>query len=144
MNRKFVIIPIIFIIITIVAFGSQSTESGNSEDSSFHVTLADPKLYKDGVYSSNFVFEKGDYMFRFVPNGDSPKDLTILLQGDNFHFSENFKLNGTLHETGISEYYTWDYDGEKSIKISEQEEISILINPNGNEKGSVSVYIDRN
>ena len=144
MNRIFVIIPIILIIITVVAFGSQSNESDNRDDSSFHVTLADPKLYQDGVYSSNFVFEKGDYMFRFVPNGDSPKDLTILLQGNNFLFSENFKLNGTLHETGISEYYTWDYDGEKLIKISEQEEISIRINPNGNEKGSVSVYIDRN
>jgi hypothetical protein len=143
-NRKFVIIPIIFIIITIVVLGSQSNESDNLDDSSFHVTLADPKLYKDGVYSSNFVFEKGDYMFRFVPNGDSPKNLTILLQGDNFLFSENFKLNGTLHETGISEYYTWDYDGEKSIRILEQQEISILINPNGNVKGSVSVYIDRN
>ena len=144
MNKKFVIIPIIFIIITIVALGSQSNKSDNRDYSSFHVTLADPELYKDGVYSSNFVFEKGDYMFRFVPNGDSPKDLTVLLQGDDFLFTENFKLNGTLHETGISEYYTWDYDGEKSIEILKQEKISIQINPNGNLKGSVSVYIERN
>ena len=62
----------------------------------------------------------------------------------DFLFSENFKLNGTLHETGISEYYTWDYDGEKSMVVLEQQQVSIQINPNGNVKGSVSVYIDRN
>ena len=49
-----------------------------------------------------------------------PKILQYLLEGDGFEFSENFKLNGTLHETGISEYYTWDYDGEKSIVFPTQ------------------------
>jgi hypothetical protein len=129
---------------TIIVFSSQSNQSENNSKPSFHVTLADPKQYEDGVYSSKLVFEKGDYRFRFVPNGDSPQDLTIVLEGDDFLFSENFKLNGTLHETGISEYYTWDYDGEKSMVVLEQQEVSIQINPNGNVKGSVSVYIDRN
>ena len=144
MNKKFVILPIIIIIIAIITLGSQSNQPENTRESSFHVTLADPKKYEEGVYSSEFVFEKGDYIFRFVPNGDSPQDLTILLEGDDILFSENFKLNGTLHETGISEYYTWDYDGEKSMTVLEPQEVSIQINPNGNLKGSVSVYIDRN
>ena len=72
----------------VIALGSQSNQSENNSEPSFHVTLADPKLYEDGIYSSKFVFEKGDYIFRFVPNGDSPQDLTILLEGDNFLFSE--------------------------------------------------------
>jgi len=144
MNKKFVILPIIIIIIVVIALGSQSNQPENKIESSFHVTLAEPRLYEDGIYSSKFVFEKGDYVFRFVPNGDSPQNLTILLEGDDFLFSENFKLNGTLNETGISEYYTWDYDGEKSMTVLELQEISIRINPNGNLKGSVSVYIDKN
>ena len=32
----------------------------------FHVTLADPKLYEDGVYSNTFKIKKGAYVFRFV------------------------------------------------------------------------------
>jgi hypothetical protein len=144
MKKKFVILPIIIIIIAIVAIGSQSNQSEKKNGEIFHVTLADPKLYVNGVYSSTFVIEKGEYIFKFVPNGDSPQNLTISMEGDDFEFSENFKLNGTLHETGISEYYTWDYDGQKSILIPTQKEISIQINPNGNVKGSVSVDIIRN
>jgi hypothetical protein len=144
MNKKFVILPIIIIIIVIIALGSQTNPSEKKNESIFHVTLADPKLYVNGVYSSTFVLEKGEYSFRFVPNGDSPQNLAISMKGDNFEFSENFKLNGTLHETGISEYYTWDYDGGKSILIPIQKEVSIQIDPNGNVKGSVSVDIIRN
>jgi len=140
MQKKILVLPII-IIIVIAAIGSQSNQSNEKNDSVFHITLADPKLYDNGVYSTTFDIEKGEYKFRFVPNGDSPQNLSISLKGDDFAFSENFKLNGTLHDTGISEYYTWDYDGQKSILIPTQNEIFIQINPNGNLKGSVSVDI---
>ena len=60
------------------------------------------------------------------------------------NFSEDFKRIGTPHQTGISEYYTWDYDGEKNFMISETQEISIIINPNGETLGSVSVDILEN
>jgi L-arabinose isomerase len=63
------------------------------------------------------------------------------MNGDSFNFSEDFKLIGTPHQTGISEYFTWDYDGERNILISEMQEISIVINPNGKILGSVSVDI---
>jgi hypothetical protein len=141
MQKKIIIVPIITIIIVMVAFGFQPDQTGKKNESIFHVTLAEPRLYENGVYSNIFVIEKGEYNFRFVPNGDSPQNLTILLKGNNFEFSENFKLNGTLHESGFSEYYTWDYDGQKSFLISAQQEIFIQINPNGNVKGSVSVDI---
>jgi hypothetical protein len=140
MKKIFLIIPI-SIIIGVIVLGSQSDQPNTNNEPVFHVTLASPELYENGVYSSTFDLENGEYYFRFVPNGDSPQNLTISLNGDDFTFSEDFKLNGTLHDTGISEYYTWDYDGQKSILIPTQKEIFIQINPNGNLKGSVSVDI---
>ncbi len=44
----------------------------------------------------------------------------------------------------MSEYYTWDYDGQKAISILVQQVIAIEINPNGNELGPVSVDIIKN
>ena len=142
MKKIFLIIPIV-ITMGVIVLGSQSDQPNTNNEPVFHVTLASPELYENGVYSSTFVLENGEYYFRFVPNGDSPKILTISLEGNDFEFSENFNLNGTLHETGISEYYTWDYDGEKSIILSTQKEVFLQINPNGNVLGSVSVDIIR-
>ena len=142
MNKKILIIPAMLIIIVIVlSFNQVDKKNSNIV---FHITLADPDLYKNGIYSNTFTVNKGDYLFKFVPNGDSPQSLTILLKGENYDFSENFKLKGTLHQTGISEYYTWDYDGQKTISIPIQQVITIEINPNGNELGPVSVDIVEN
>jgi hypothetical protein len=142
MNKKILIIPTILIIIVIILSFNQ-VDKKNS-DIVFHITLADPDLYKNGIYSNTFTVNKGDYLFKFVPNGDSPQSLTILLKGEDYNFSENFKLKGILHQTGISEYYTWDYDGQKTISIPIQQVITIEINPNGNELGPVSVDIVEN
>ena len=140
MKKKILVIPVLIAIMTIF-FISQPSNSENKDQILFHVTLADPDQYDEGVYSSKFKLDKGDYSFRFVPNGDSPNILSIVLEGEEFQFRENFKLNGTLHETGISEYYTWNYDGEKIINVPSPQEIFIKINPNGNVMGSVSVDI---
>ena len=142
MNKKIWIIPIVIIVGFAVIFSSDSSE----EDSNviFHVTLAEPDLYNDGIYTDTFTIDKGEYSFRFVPNGSSPKILSITLNGNNLNFSEDFKLESTSHQTGISEYFTWEYEGEKIISISEMQEISIIINPNGNTMGSVSVDILEN
>ncbi|HSG83486.1 MAG: hypothetical protein ACE5RS_04225 [Nitrosopumilus sp.] len=143
MNKKIIIAPIVAIVaIFLVSLSDDS--SSQKDDVSFHVTLADPELYINGVYSDTFTIEKGDYIFRFVPNGSSPKVLSIILSGNTVDFSEDFKLVGTPHQTGISEYFTWDYDGEREISISETQEISIVINPNNETMGSVSVDILEN
>lgn len=137
-------IPIIVIALIFVL--SLSSESSNNQEQEiiFHATLADPNLYNNGVYVKKFTIEKGEYVFRFVPNGSSPKILSITLEGNSFNFYEDFKLIGTSHQTDISEYFTWNYDGEKVILIPEYQEISIIINPNGNVLGSVSVDILKN
>jgi hypothetical protein len=143
LNKKIIIIPIaIFLTIILVSFASD--EKSDEKKNLFHVTLADPELYVSEVYSENFILEKGEYFFRFVPNGSSPEILSIQLIGDTFDFSEDFKLIGTPHQTGISEYFTWDYVGERNILVSETQEISIIIDPNGNTLGSVSVDILEN
>jgi len=139
-NKKIVIILIV-IIITIFAVIFSLDPSKKNDNIVFHVTLADPDLYTNGVYTDTFTIDKGEYSFRFVPNGSSPEILSIILSGENFDFSEDFKLQSISHQTGTSEYFTWKYDGGEVILISEIQEISIIINPNGNVVGSVSVDI---
>lgn len=107
----------------------------------YHARLADPKMYQDGVFHDSFQVRAGTYEFRFVPNGDSPQVLSITLSGPSFSFSEDFELEGTAHDTGISEYYTWKYLGNDTIEIAEEQELDITINPNGNTMGPVSVYL---
>lgn len=141
-KRLIVIIPII--IGVILAVSMLNGDERQTKNTIFHETLADPQQYRDGLFSKVFFAEKGTYSFRFVPNGDSPKIMEISLNGDNFEFSEEFVLEGTAHQTGISEYYTWDYLGEKTVIIPSNQEIKITINPRGNVMGPVSVYLEEN
>jgi len=133
---------VVIILSFVVIFSLEPSEKNSNVV--FHVTLADPELYINGAYTDTFTIDKGEYSFRFVPNGSSPKILSIMLSGENFDFSEDFKLESTSHQTGASEYFTWEYNGQKTILISEIQEISIIINPNGNVMGSVSVDILEN
>ena len=142
MNKKIIVILIV-VIITAFTINS-SLDSPEKENLVFHITLADQDLYTNGIYTDKFTIQKGEYFFRFVPNGSSPDILSVTLNGKNIDFSENFKLENTLHQTGISEYFTWEYSGQKIILISEADEVSISINPNGNTLGSVSVDILEN
>ena len=142
MNKKFLLV--IPITISVLAVVLSSGEANEKNDTPFHVTLANPDQYQNGIYVSEFDLIEGDYLFRFVPNGDSPKLLSITLNGENFDFSEEFQLKGELHETGISEYYTWDYHGQKMVQVDSNQQVTILINPNGNVLGSVSVDLIEN
>jgi hypothetical protein len=143
LNKKIIAIPIVTVL-AIILVSFSSNETSERKNVLFHVTLADPDLYINGVYTEEFILEKKEYFFRFVPNGSSPKILSITLNGDTFDYSEDFELIGTLHQTGISEYFTWDYDGQKNIINSETQKVSITINPNGETLGSVSVDILEN
>jgi len=141
MNKKIVIMAII-LILGFVAFDwitGLSDEDKKINEDIFHITLADPELYANGVYTEKFLIEPGTYFFRFVPNGSSPEILSIKLIGQNYTFEENFQLVGIPHESETAKYFTWKYDGNEKIIIDSSQEISISINPNGNVKGSVSV-----
>ena len=141
MNKK-IVIMVIIPILGFVAFDwitGLSDEDEKINEDIFHITLADPELYTNGVYTDKFLIEPGTYFFRFVPNGSSPEILSIKLIGQNYTFEENFELVGIPHESETAKYFTWKYDGNEKIIIDSSQEISISINPNGNVKGSVSV-----
>jgi len=107
----------------------------------FHVRLADPEMYKNGIYQETFDLPPGEFRFKFIANGDSPKNLSISMEGEEFSFYEDFELKGTAYTTSISEYFTWDYLGEKKIEISNLKSLEVSIDPNGNLQGPVSVMI---
>ncbi len=107
----------------------------------FHVRLADPEMYKNGIYQETFDLPPGEFRFKFIANGDSPKNLSISMEGEEFSFYEDFELKGTAYTTSISEYFTWDYLGEKKIEISNWKSLQVSIDPNGNLQGPVSVMI---
>ena len=143
MNKKILLIPII-VIFVVIMMNFSSDENNNKNDIVFHVTLADPNLYVNGIFTDELILEKGEYIFRFVPNGSSPEILSISLTNNALNFVEDFQLEGISHKTEISEYFTWKYEGKKLFSVSEKQEISIAINPNGNVMGSVSVDIIEN
>ena len=140
MNKKSIGILII-LIVTILSVSISMNSEEKDDNVVFHITLADPELYTNGIYTSNFTIESGTYFFRFVPNGSSPEILSIKLSGQNYSFIENFNLKGIPHESETSKYFTWEYEGMKNITIDSIEEITITINPNDNVMGSVSIDI---
>ena len=140
MNKKSIgILTIVIVAILGVSISMNSEEK--NDNVVFHITLADPELYTNGIYTSNFTIESGSYFFRFVPNGSSPEILSIKLSGQNYNFIENFNLKGIPHESETSKYFTWEYEGVKNITIDSMEEVTIIINPNDNVMGSVSIDI---
>ena len=140
MNKKSIGILMI-LIVTILSVSISMNSEEKDDNVVFHITLADPELYTNGIYTNNFTMEPGTYFFRFVPNGSSPEILSIKLSGQNYSFIENFNLKGIPHESETSKYFTWEYQGEKNVTIDSMQEITIVINSNGNVMGSVSVDI---
>jgi len=136
------IAAVVVIVIFVSLFGVNFEE--RKIDDVFHVTLANPTMYENGVFADSFEIGEGSYYFDFIPNGDSPQTLTIILQGPDYYFMEVFELEGTLHSTGISEYYTWRYSGDDSrIEIPYFQELQITIDPNGNYDGPVSIMLKK-
>jgi len=140
MNKKSIGILIILIVAILGVSISMNSEE-KDDNVVFHITLADPELYTNGVYTDKFSIDPGTYFFRFVPNGSSPEILSIKLSGQNYSFIENFNLKGIPHESETSKYFTWEYEGVKNITIDSMEEVTIIINPNDNVMGSVSIDI---
>ena len=134
--KKVVIVTIAIIIVIVLVL---SFEQKSEKKIVYHITLANPKIYTNETFTDAFQIQKGKYQFSFVPSGDSQETLSITLKGARFSFSEDFKLEGIPHETGISTYYTWNYQGRKEISLLEDDQLEIIINPHGNLLGSISV-----
>jgi len=144
-------------IIGVVFVGAQINPDNPENEKSFNseiwsIRIAGPEFDDvfNHMYSSISLETKIPYKFDFVAMGDSPERLKISVvdQQDRIHiFSETFILEGTLVDTGISEYYTWDYTGNKNFKISTQQcktftcTYEITVERYGNLKGSVSISL---
>jgi|SRR5438445_6933175 len=137
MKKIFYLVPVVVAVLIITI----SLQSKPDTMYAYHVTLADPKLYKGGIFVGMFKIQKGSYQFSFVPNGDSPQLLSIYLVGTGLDYHQDFKLNGTQHNTGISNYYTWTYVGNKDTNISDDQNVTITVDPHSNIQGSVSIYL---
>ena len=105
--------------------------------------------------------EGGTYKIGFVPMGDSPAKIFLTIKGkwtESYNvepswgtiFSEEFVLEKSLVDTGISKYYTWEYIGKENLLISNQQcsdqktcDYEITVERFGNLKGSVSISLSR-
>lgn len=142
--RRYAILAVIVLAAGASILALHASLGGGPPDGTdaFHVTLASPGQYNSGVYSETFDAAAGEYTLRFVPNGDSPRELSVLLRGQSVSFSETYILRGTLHDTGISEYYTWEYSGNARVVIPSGQQVTITIDPHGNTAGPVSVMLE--
>ena len=155
MSKKPIIGGIILAAIIGVVFAGAQINPDNPENEEspkleiWSARIAGPEF--DNIshhrYSSIPLEMMVDYEFDFVPMGDSPERLKISVGNV---FSEMFILEGTLVDTGISEYYTWDYVGIKNLEISTQQcmyqktcNYDIIVERHGDLKGSVTISLSQ-
>jgi len=107
---------------------------------------------RPSFYGSLGVLDKGYYEIGFVPMGDSPSEIHIQIvtkKSDETNWrnhgvlDEIYYLDRDLVDTGISKYYTWEYNGQKNFSVEEKGEYEISIGREGNLKGSVSVSVSK-
>jgi len=138
-------------IIGVVFAGAQINPDNPENGEVWSIRMASPEWDdRQTVRASLPNLEEGTYKIGFVPMGDSPHKITIVIKGKstttspNFYFSEEFILKGTPVDTGISKYYTWEYVGQKYVYIPEVEgeaNYEITIKRSGNLKGSVTISL---
>jgi len=127
-NKKPIIGGIILVaIIGVVYAGAQINPDNPENGEVWSIRMASPEWHdRQTVRASLPNLEEGTYKLGFVPMGDSPHKITIVIKGKsttspNFYFSEEFVLKGTRVDTDISKYYTWEYVGQKYVYIPEVE-----------------------
>jgi len=140
-------------IIGVVFVGAQINPDNPENGEVWSIRMASPEWHdRQTVRASLPNLEEGTYKIGFVPMGDSPHKITIVIKGKstttspNFYFSEEFVLKGTQVDTDISKYYTWEYVGQKYVYIPEVEgetNYEITITRTGNLKGSVTISLSQ-
>jgi len=153
-SKKPIIGGIILVAIIGMVFAGAQINPDNPENGEvWSIRMASPEWDdRQTVRASLPNLEEGTYKLGFVPMGDSPHKITIVIKGKstttspNFYFSEEFVLKGTPVDTGISKYYTWEYVGQKYVYIPEVEgeaDYEITIKRSGNLKGSVTISLSQ-
>ena len=152
MSKKPIIGGIILAAIIGVVFAGAQINPDNPENGEvWSIRMASPEWDdRQTVRASLPNLEEGTYKIGFVPMGDSPHKITIVIKGKstttspNFYFSEEFVLKGTPIDTGISKYYTWEYVGyDYDVYIPEGTLWGISITRTGNLEGSVTISLSQ-
>ena len=154
MNKKPIIGGIILVAIIGVVYAGAQINPDNPENGEVWSTrIAGPEFdnISNHKYEPITLERKVPYELHFVPMGDSPERLQISVGGKGHGvevFSELLYLEGTLVDTEISEYYTWNYVGNKNFEISFDQcpnqkncNYDIIVERYGNLKGSVSISL---
>ena len=154
-------------IIVSIAYGASMNPGGNEQRSggeiwNFRISgeeFNDISTIRAGLPA----LEGGTYKIGFVPMGDSPAKIELTIKGkwtESYNvepswgtiFSEEFVLEKSLVDTGISKYYTWEYIGQKYVQVPELEGkipssdepiYEIIISRYGNLEGSVSISLSK-
>ena len=155
MSKKPIIGGIILAAIIGVVFAGAQINPDNPENGEvWSIRIASPEWDDRQNHRAALPnLEEGTYKLGFVPMGDSPSKIRIdinVLSEDFLNqlpvFSEEFIFKGTPVDTGISEYYTWEYVGQKYVYIPEVEgeaNYEITIKRSGNLKGSVTISLSQ-
>jgi hypothetical protein len=148
-------------IICVVFVGAQINPDNPENGGVWSIRMASPEWNDRPILMASLPnLEEGTYKLGFVPMGDSPDKIRIdiKVRSDSsiggsdsvtiweLLFSEIFVLKGIPVDTGISEYYTWEYVGQKYVYIPEVEgevNYEIRIERSGNLKGSVTISLSR-
>ena len=154
-------------IVVSMAYGAGMNPGGNEQRSggeiwSFRISGEEFNDIQT-ITSGLGVIEGGTYKIGFVPMGDSPAKIELTIKGkwtESYSvepswgtiFSEEFILEKSLVDTGISKYYTWEYIGQKYVQIpklegkipsSDEPIYEITISRYGNLEGSVSISLTK-
>ena len=154
-------------IIVSIAYGASMNPGGNEQRSGgeiWNFRISGEEFNDISTITAGLgVIEGGTYKIGFVPMGDSPAKIELTIKGkwtESYNvepswgtiFSEEFVLEKSLVDTGISKYYTWEYIGQKYVQIPELEGkipssdepiYEIIINRYGNLEGSVSISLTK-
>ena len=168
MNKTLIPVGIAAVVVGIsIAYGASMNPGGNEQRSGgeiWNFRISGEEFHDISTIRAGLpVLEGGTYKIGFVPMGDSPAKIELTIKGkwtESYNvepgwrqvFSEEFVLERSLVDTGISKYYTWEYIGQKYVQIPELEGkipssdeaiYEIIINRYGNLEGSVSISLSK-
>ena len=126
---------------------------GKPDQAVWNLRFSGSDDYENLINGSIGYLEKGYYKIGFVPMGDSPNKIRIIIgeqggiyetQGIGKVLDELYILDRDLVDTGISKYYAWEYNGDKSVFIPKDGSFfAYKIIPEGNLEGSVSISLTK-
>ena len=166
MNKMVIVGGIVLALIVIsMAYGASMNPGGNEQKLSgtetWDLRISGPEFHgKTSIMANLGVMEGGTYEIGFVPMGDSPKNIRLIIEGEipedqKYYlddpvkreiFSEEFILQRDLIDTGVSKYYTWEYLGQKFVQFPKTKgdvNYEITIQRGGNLEGSVSISLTK-